>query len=170
MQLLVERTRKLGVEVHLETELVAVDSSGNSFTVQASTPDEGRSFEADLVVHGAGRIPDLDELDLDKAGVEHDRRGVKVNEYLQSVSNPCVYAAGDAAASGPPLTPVASYDGDIVAANLIDGNHRKVEYRFYQKDGKPDRVEVYLVTRNRDLTPKKPKTLSVKWPFDRPFP
>ncbi len=128
VQLLVERTRKLGVEVHLETELVAVDSSGNSFTVQASTPDEGRSFEADLVVHGAGRVPDIDGLDLDKAGVEHDRRGVRVNEYLQSVSNPSVYAAGDAAASGPPLTPVASYEGDIVAANLIEGNHRKVDH------------------------------------------
>ena len=128
MQLLVERTRKLGVEVHLETELVAIDSSGNSFTVQATTPDEGCSFEADLVVHGAGRVPDIDGLDLDKAGVEHDKRGVRVNEFLQSVSNPSVYAAGDAAASGPPLTPVASYDGDIVAANLIEGNHREVDY------------------------------------------
>ena len=56
-------------------------------------------------------------------------RGVTVNEFLQSVSNPAVYAAGDAAASGgPPLTPVASYDGIVVAANLLNGNHQKPKY------------------------------------------
>jgi glutathione reductase (NADPH) len=63
------------------------------------------------------------------AGVEHNARGVKVNEYLQSVSNPAVYAAGDVAASGgSPLTPVASYDGGIVAKNLIKGNTFKSNY------------------------------------------
>jgi glutathione reductase (NADPH) len=41
-----------------------------------------------------------------------------------------VYAAGDAAASsGLKLTPVASLEGDVVASNLLDGNHRKPDYR-----------------------------------------
>ena len=67
---------------------------------------------------------------LDDGGVEWDPlRGVKVNEYLQSVSNPAVYAAGDAAATaGPPLTPVATYEGKIAAENLLKGNHRKPNY------------------------------------------
>jgi len=40
-----------------------------------------------------------------------------------------VYAAGDAAASGgPPLAPVASYEGQIVAANLLKGNHKRANY------------------------------------------
>jgi glutathione reductase (NADPH) len=128
VSLLVERTRKLGIEVHLGTNVLAVESSGRSMIVQTSKSNEKRSFEADLVVHGAGRVPEIDDLALDKGGVEWERRGVKVNEYLQSVSNPAVYAAGDAAASGPPLTPVASLEGRVVAANLLDGNHRKVEY------------------------------------------
>ena len=52
-----------------------------------------------------------------------------VSEYLQSVSNSAVYAAGDAAASGGlPLTPVASMEGRAVAANLINGNHQKPNY------------------------------------------
>jgi NADPH-dependent 2,4-dienoyl-CoA reductase/sulfur reductase-like enzyme len=43
-------------------------------------------------------------------------RGIEVNEYMQSVSNPAIYAAGDAAASeGPPLTPVAAYQNSISA-------------------------------------------------------
>jgi glutathione reductase (NADPH) len=56
-------------------------------------------------------------------------QGVRVNEFLQSVSTPAVYAAGDAAGSGgPPLAPVASYEGQIVAANLLKGNHQIANY------------------------------------------
>ena len=81
------------------------------------------------LVHGAGRVPEIDDLDLGTADVQSEKRGVKVNEYLQSVSNPAIYAAGDAAASGGlPLTPVATYEGKIVAANLIEGNHVKPNY------------------------------------------
>ena len=48
---------------------------------------------------------------------------------MQSVSNPAVYAAGDAAASpGWPLTPVASLEGEVVAANLLEGNHETPDY------------------------------------------
>ena len=40
-----------------------------------------------------------------------------------------IYAAGDAAGKGPPLTPVASHDAEVVAANLLEGNHTKPDYR-----------------------------------------
>ena len=52
-----------------------------------------------------------------------------VNEFLQSVSNPAVYAAGDVAATaGPPLTPVGAYEGRIAASNMLDGNRHTVDY------------------------------------------
>src|SRR5262249_45631586 len=58
------------------------------------------------------------------------KRGVLVNAYLQSVSNPRVYAAGDAAATdGPLLTPVAVLEGHVVASNLLKGNQRTADYR-----------------------------------------
>jgi glutathione reductase (NADPH) len=82
-----------------------------------------------MVVHAAGRVPEIDDLDLAAAGVEREKRGVRVNEFLQSISNPAVYAAGDAAASGGlPLTSVAGYEGNIVAANLLKGNHQRPNY------------------------------------------
>src|SRR5260370_5128960 len=57
------------------------------------------------------------------------RRGIRVNEYLQSVSNPAVYAAGDATDSSPlRLTPVASLEGGVVAPNLLHGNTRTPNY------------------------------------------
>ena len=130
VDLLVERTRELGVEVELQTAVEGIERASGGLVVHASTAGERRRFEADSVVHGAGRVPEIDDLDLGAAGVEWDeRRGVKVNEYLQSVSNRAVYAAGDAAASGGlPLTPVAAYDGRVVAANLLDGNHARTNY------------------------------------------
>jgi glutathione reductase (NADPH) len=60
--------------------------------------------------------------------VQREARGVTVNQYLQSVSNPAVYAAGDAAASGPPLTPVASHHVDVVTTNLLQGNRVTPNY------------------------------------------
>jgi glutathione reductase (NADPH) len=68
---------------------------------------------------------------LQAAGIEYDQHdGIKVNEYLQSISNPAVYAAGDAAVAtgGLPLTPVAGYYGQIVASNLLKENHLKPDY------------------------------------------
>jgi glutathione reductase (NADPH) len=82
-----------------------------------------------MVVHAAGRVPEIKDLNLDAAGIEWEKRGVRVNEFLQSVSIPAVYAAGDAAASGgPPLAPVASYEGLLVATNLLKGNHQRPNY------------------------------------------
>jgi glutathione reductase (NADPH) len=85
---------------------------------------------ADVVVHAAGRVPEVDDLDLETAGVAcGENGGVAVNQYLQSVSNPAVYAAGDAVASGGlPLFPVAGMQAGIVAANLRNGNTRTPNY------------------------------------------
>lgn len=126
---LVGATRELGIDVQLGTQAEGIERCSGQLVVQTSTSGQKRTFEADMVVHAAGREPEINDLNLDGAGIEWDRHGVRVNEFLQSVSNPVVYAAGDAAASGgPPLTPVAGYEGVIVAANLLKGNHQKANY------------------------------------------
>jgi glutathione reductase (NADPH) len=128
VDLLVKRTRELGIGVELSAEVRGVERGGDAFTVRAGRDGGEQRVEADLVVHGAGRIPELDELRLEVANVKRDKRGVIVNEYLQSVSNPAVYAAGDAAASGLPLTPVAAHQAEVVATNLLEGNRRTPNY------------------------------------------
>jgi len=126
---LVGRTRELGIDVHLETEAIAIEKSAGQLFVRALASGETRTFQTDMVVHAAGRVPEINDLNLDAAGIKWDKRGVIVNEFLQSVSNLAVYAAGDAAASGGlPLAPVASYEGQIAAANLLKGNHQRPNY------------------------------------------
>jgi glutathione reductase (NADPH) len=125
---LAERTRELGIDLRLGTEAIAIEKHAAQLEVRAGHSGETVTFQADLVVHAAGRIPEIQDLNLDLAGIEWDKHGVRVNEFLQSVSNPSVYAAGDAASPGPPLAPVASYEGRLVAANLLKGNHQRTNY------------------------------------------
>src|SRR5229473_1266043 len=129
VSLLVQATRELGIEVHLRTQVEAIERQGNTLRVHAQTDRQEQTVEADLVVHAAGRVPEIDDLDLAAAGVTREQDGVSVNDYLQSVSNPAVYAAGDAVASGGfPLTPVAGMQGGIVASNLLEGNRQTPNY------------------------------------------
>lgn len=126
VDLLVARSQTLGIDVRLGAAVTRIDNVGTMFTVHASAQGTTLQMEAKMVVHGAGRVPEIDDLNLDAAGVAWDQHGVTVNEYLQSVSNPAVYAAGDAAASDAPrLTPVAGLHGRIVAANLLDEKNRR---------------------------------------------
>ena len=94
----------------------------------ALTGDKSWTVSADLVVHAAGRVPDLDSLDLAAVNVEIEHGRLKLNEFMQSVSNSHVYAAGDAANVGPALTPVSSQDGRVVASNMLQGNQHKPNY------------------------------------------
>lgn len=129
---LVAHTRSLGVEVRLDAAVTAVERHDSRYRVSLVTPTGQESVEVDLVVHGAGRVPNTTGLDLATGHVAIDALGgVQVNGYLQSVSNPRVYAAGDAVQppGSMPLTPVAGYDGVTVAANLLHGNVRSPDYR-----------------------------------------
>lgn len=126
---LTESFERIGVRVVTATTVDAIERSGSGFVVHAVTNGGELQVDADLVVHAAGRAPALDRLNLKAANVAVDRGRLKLNEHLQSVSNPAVYAAGDAAQQGPPLTPVSSHDAKVVAANLLEGNHRTPDYR-----------------------------------------
>jgi glutathione reductase (NADPH) len=128
VSVLVEGSRAMGIELHLQTKVQGVERLADHLAVHAGAPGGSRTFEADIVVHGAGRVPEIEDLDLEKGGVEREKRGIRVNEYMQSISNPAVYAAGDAADSGPMLTPVAGYEARVVTANLLEGNRHKIEY------------------------------------------
>ena len=126
---LMESFIALGIDVRTDMSVTWVERAANGFLVHAAANDQEQVIAADLVVHAAGRTPDLDALDLAAAGVRLDQGRLALNEFLQSVSNPRVYAAGDAASNGPPLTPVSSHDAKVVAGNLLDGNRHQPDYR-----------------------------------------
>jgi glutathione reductase (NADPH) len=87
-------------------------------------------YQADLAIHGAGRAANLDELNLPAGGIAHSPRGVIVNEFLQSVSNPRVYAIGDASATRLQLATTADLDANVAAENILCGNRQRADYEL----------------------------------------
>ena len=129
---LVDHTRSLGIELRLDTEVTGLEKRGGGYRLRLDAQGRKETIDADLVIHGGGRVPNTEGLDLRAADVATEPEGgVRVNEFLQSVTNPRVYAGGDAAASpgSLPLTPVAGYEGIIVASNLLKGNTQRPDYR-----------------------------------------
>jgi glutathione reductase (NADPH) len=117
--MLVKAYREAGIDVRLNAPVDSVEREGDALAVELTG---GERLPADMVVHGAGRVPDLERLDLPAGQVTTGRHGVEVDEYLRSVSNARVWAVGDAASRGLPLTPVATIQGAVAAANILGGD------------------------------------------------
>jgi glutathione reductase (NADPH) len=131
---LVNHSRLIGIDIRTDTEVTSIERTpgADGFRVHVRNTQGDSFIEADLVVHGAGRVPNTARLGADAGRVRLDQRGaVEVNEFLQSPTNSRVYAAGDVALQpgSLPLTPVAAHEGAVVASNLLHGNHKRPDYR-----------------------------------------
>ena len=126
---LIDHSQGVGIRLVRRADVTGIEQTDAGLCVTASVDGKAQFINGDLVVHGAGRVPAIDALDLEKAGVRAGETGIEVNAYLQSDSNPAVYAAGDVAATaGAPLTPVSSLEGKAAASNLLEGNHEVPDY------------------------------------------
>src|SRR6266853_1570891 len=126
---LIVKFSELGIDVRTQSTVERIEQTANGFLVHADGARGKQAVATDLVVHAAGREPDLEKLDLAAGHVAVSKGRLEMNEYLQSVSNTLVYAAGDAAGMGPPLTPVSGHDGKVIATNILEGNRHKPDYR-----------------------------------------
>ena len=139
VSILVDASEKVGIKVITGQELREIRKTNDS----KETDDAGSELElitydnksqkevthkCNMVVHGLGRVPDIEGLEAEKGGVKIEHGAIAVNEYLQSVSNPSVYAAGDCILPGPALTPTASLQANVLASNLLNGNKHTVDY------------------------------------------
>ncbi|WP_291328939.1 NAD(P)/FAD-dependent oxidoreductase [Desulfovibrio sp. UCD-KL4C] len=119
---LIEAMQDLGVKVFTDRPVLGVEKNNSGIVVRTRNADgEEESFASDLGVIGIGRIPNIDRLNIDAAGISVSNRGVVVNDFMQSVSNSKVFAAGDCAESGTPLTTSAVLQAKAVARNIIEG-------------------------------------------------
>lgn len=129
VEALVDSLKKLGITFHLNTKTEKISRSGEHYILEAKEEGKALTLEVGAVIHGAGRVPNIDELDLDKGGVEADKKGVSVNDHMRSVSNPDVYAAGDVSGSpGLSLTPIAGLEARAVTANLLNEGNKTPNY------------------------------------------
>ena len=114
VELLVKASRSEGIEVRSGVEIKAIEKRGEAFLIHTA---QGNSFEADLVVNGAGRFPDLGTLGLKAAGIEYSKRGITVDQSMRT-SNRRVFAVGDCAATIQ-LARVADREAQVAAENIL---------------------------------------------------
>ena len=124
---LAEASRNSGITITMGFDVCDVEKNGSGFIVRGSAGCD-QSVEAELVVNCSGRVPDLDDLDLEAGSVTRSPRGVVVNEFLQSPGNTRVYAIGDACDAGPQLATVADMEAAIAAENIVKGNRQIPDY------------------------------------------
>jgi pyruvate/2-oxoglutarate dehydrogenase complex dihydrolipoamide dehydrogenase (E3) component len=83
-----------GINIILECQIQQVMATTAGKTITYQTNDRSSTISVDEILVGAGRSPNIESLNLDRAGVAFDVTGVRVNDYLQT-TNPKIFAAGD---------------------------------------------------------------------------
>jgi glutathione reductase (NADPH) len=121
-------TERIGVAIHTGVEIQRIERVRDRLRVVYNHDSSEHAVEADRVVNGAGRIADVDGLDLSAGQVASDSGRIALDAHLRSTSNQAVYACGDAAATSPQLSPIATYEGRIVGRNIVDGPTRTPDY------------------------------------------
>lgn len=124
---LAESSTESGIKIRTEACVTNIEKKGGRIFIDCADNAAG-SFETDMAVHGAGRVPTTDNLDLEAGGVDYSEKGITVNAHLQSLTNPSVYAIGDVAATPYRLATTGDMEGQIAAQNILHGNQFKPDY------------------------------------------
>ena len=116
-----------GVDLREWVTVTGVEKGGNGIAVAIAGDGADTRVEGSHVLVAAGRRPTVDGLDLDKAGIDFDAKGIKVNDRLRT-TNRRVYAVGDVA-GGHQLTHMANHHAGIVLRNILFRLPSRIEAR-----------------------------------------
>jgi pyruvate/2-oxoglutarate dehydrogenase complex dihydrolipoamide dehydrogenase (E3) component len=114
-----------GVDIHLNTDVTEIRSEGAVKFVDLICDGDRSTVAVDRILVGVGRVPNVDTLNLDLAGIQSDAiAGIRVNDFLQT-SNPNVYAAGDVCLDHK-FTHAAVASARIVVSNSLLGKRKRL--------------------------------------------
>ncbi len=116
-----------GIEVLTGTHIRRAEKTETGKRLHVTVDGEERVLEGEEILVATGRKPNVEELGLERAGVELDERGaVRVDDQLQT-TNGHVWAAGDVTL-GPQFVYVAAYEGALVVDNALSGAERTLDF------------------------------------------
>jgi pyruvate/2-oxoglutarate dehydrogenase complex dihydrolipoamide dehydrogenase (E3) component len=117
------------IDVRLNSECIGMSLAGDQIEVRSDCPDGVASVRGSHVLIALGRRPNTDDLGLEGTGINRDERGyIQVDDQLRT-GVPGIWALGECNGKGA-FTHTAYNDYEIVAANLLDGDHRRVTDRI----------------------------------------
>ncbi|MCH8160237.1 MAG: FAD-containing oxidoreductase [Proteobacteria bacterium] len=118
-----------GVQFRFQAECIEARATHSGIAVRVSCEDGPQEETGSHLLLAVGRISNTDDLGLDKAGIEHDQRGmINVDDNLRT-NVPGVWAMGDVNGRGA-FTHTSYNDYEIIAANLFENDPRKVSDRI----------------------------------------
>ena len=118
-----------GVQVRLNAECISFARRGDEIVAKVDCAAGAPEVAGSHLLLAVGRRPNTDDLNLDKAGVRCDAHGyIIVDDQLQTTA-PGIWALGDCNGKGA-FTHTAYNDFEIVAANLLEHDSRKVSERL----------------------------------------
>jgi len=118
-----------GINIRVSAECIALEKRGDKVAVNVDCSAGDKTVVGSHVLLAMGRVPNTDDLGLKNAGVTVDQRGyIQVDDQLRT-NVPSIYALGDCNGRGA-FTHTAYNDYEIVAANLLDGQPRRVSDRI----------------------------------------
>jgi pyruvate/2-oxoglutarate dehydrogenase complex dihydrolipoamide dehydrogenase (E3) component len=117
-----------GIKIRLKAECLAVRREGDGVAVGVECDEEPREIVGSHLLLATGRRPNTDDLDCDRAGIELDKRGYIVVDDLLQTNVAGIWALGDVNGRGA-FTHTSYNDYEIVAANVLDGETRRVTDR-----------------------------------------
>lgn len=126
---LAELFRNEDIALRLDAECIALARANGGVQVRVDCTEGEPELAGSHVLLATGRVPNTDSLNLSAAGVAMDKRGyITVNDTLET-NVPNIWALGDCNGRGA-FTHTSYNDFEIVAANLLDGEHRRVSDRI----------------------------------------
>ena len=118
-----------GIDVRLNAECISLAKKGDGITATVNCAEGAPEVAGSHLLLAVGRRPNSEDLGLDRAGVGCDERGyIAVDDQLRT-NVPGIWALGDCNGKGG-FTHTAYNDYEIVAANLLDGDPRRVSDRI----------------------------------------
>jgi pyruvate/2-oxoglutarate dehydrogenase complex dihydrolipoamide dehydrogenase (E3) component len=117
------------IKFRLNAECIGFEKSGDKVAVQVDCSSGDKTVIGSHLLLAVGRVPNTSDLGLEQVGIKVDKHGyIQVDDQLRT-NVPGVYALGDCNGRGA-FTHTAYNDYEIVAANLLDGDHRSVTDRI----------------------------------------
>lgn len=117
-----------GIDVRVGVDVRSIEDVSDGTRVVRFDAGGPQEVRVHAVAHGAGRVADLAALDLAAAGVATDGVRPTLDDAHCSRTNPDICFAGDAVPGKPQLSALATYEGRVVARNLIRGESQAPDY------------------------------------------
>jgi glutathione reductase (NADPH) len=114
-------SERIGIRVRTAVAVKKIEPFNGRLRVTFEHDGIEQTLEACRVVNGAGRIANVDTLGLEAGNVAHANGRVSIDARLRSTTNPIVHVCGDAVPTSPQLSPIATYEGELVGRNIVEG-------------------------------------------------